>query len=87
MHIHEDRQPRQKWLLGRITELIKGKDNNVRRAVIFLGRIKKNIERPVNKLYPTEFHDEIENINVNRGTVRPRREAGIMADMKRKFYC
>ena len=68
VHIHEDRQPRQKWLLGRITELIKGKDNNVRGAVIFLGRIKWNIERPVNKLYPIEFHDEIENINVNRET-------------------
>ena len=41
MHIHEDRQPRQKWLLGRITELIKGKDNNVRGAVIFLGEPKE----------------------------------------------
>ena len=87
VHIHEDRPPRQKWLLGRITELIKGKDNKVRGAVIFLGRTKRNIERPINKLYPIEFHDEIENNNVNRDTLRPRREAAIMADLKRKFDC
>ena len=45
--------------------IIKGKDNNVQGAVIFIGKTKRNIERPINKLYPTEFHDEIEN-NVNR---------------------
>ena len=86
MHIHEDRQPRQKWLLGRITELIKGKDNNVRGAIIFLGKTKRNIERPINKLYPIEFHDEIENNNGNRDTLRPKREAAIMTDLKRKFF-
>ena len=52
VHIHEDRQPRQKWLLGLIIELIKGKYNNVQGAVVFLGRTKRNIERPINKLYP-----------------------------------
>ena len=87
VHIHEDRQPRQKWLLRRITELIKGKDDNVRGAVVFLGRTKRNIERPINKLYPIEFYDEIENNNVNRDTLRPRREAAIMTDLKRKFCC
>ena len=74
VHIHVDRQPLQKWLLGRITELIKGKDNNVRGAVIFLGKTKRNIERPINKLHPAEFHDEIENNNGIRDTLRPRRE-------------
>ena len=87
MQIHEDRQPRQKWLLGRITELIKGKGNNVRGAVIFLGKTKRNIERPINTLYPIQFHDEIENNTLNRDTLRPRREAAIMADWKRKFSC
>ena len=87
VHIHEDRQPRQKWLLGRITELIKGKDNNVRRAVIYLSRTKRNIERPINKLYPIEVHDEIETNNENRDTLRPRREVPTTADLKRKFCC
>ena len=88
VHICEDKQPRQKWLLlGRITKLIKGEYKNLRGAVIFLGRTKRNIERPTNKLYPIEFHDEIENNNVNRGTLRPRREAVIIADLKRKFSC
>ena len=89
VHIHEDRQTRQKWLLGCITELIKRRDNNVSGAVIFLGRTKRNIERPIKKLYPIiEFYDnEIENNNVNRDTLCPRCEAAIMADLKPKFCC
>ena len=88
VHIHEDRQPQQKWLLGYITELMKRKDN-VWGAVIFLGRTKRNIERPINKLYPIiEFHDdEIENNNVNRDTLCPRCGAAIMANLKPKFCC
>ena len=37
-------------------------------------------------MYPAEFHDEIENNNGNRDTLRPRREAAMMADLKRKFF-
>ena len=74
-------------MLTRTYYRIKGKGNNVRGAVIFLGKTKRNIERPINKLYPIEFHDEIENNTLNRDTLRPRREAAIMADWKRKSSC
>ena len=55
VNIYEGKQPRQTWLLGRIISLIKGKDYQVRGAVIFLGKTRKTIERPINKLYPVEF--------------------------------
>lgn len=82
VHIHENRQPRQKWLPRRITEKIKGKNNNERGSVIFPGKTKRNIERPINKLFAIEFHDQIENNNANRDTLRSKREAAIMADFK-----
>ena len=54
----KDKQPRQKWLLGRITELIISKDNFVRVAKIYIGKTRRVIERPINKLYPVEYNDE-----------------------------
>ena len=57
VNIFEDKQPRQKWLLGRIIELISSKDNFVRAAKIYIGKTKRVIERPTNKLYPVEYND------------------------------
>ena len=58
VNVFEDKQPRQKWLLGRITELITSKDNFVRAAKIYIGKTKRVIERPIKKLYPVEYNDK-----------------------------
>ena len=38
--VFDDKQPRQKWMLGRITELILSNDGQIRRANVFLGKIR-----------------------------------------------
>ena len=38
--VFDDKQPRQKWMLGRITELILSNDGQIRRAKVFLGKIR-----------------------------------------------
>ena len=57
-NIFEDKQPRQKWLLRRIIELIISKDKFVRAAKIYIGKTKRVIERPIKKLYPVEYNDK-----------------------------
>ena len=86
VNIYEEKQPRQTWLLGRIISLIKGKDDQVRGAVIFLDKTRKTIETPINKLYPVEFQDEFNrNDDVNTNSLRPKRNAAIIGELKRKF--
>ena len=56
--VHEDNVPRQRWKLATVQELIHGRDNIVRAAVVWLaskgGRVE--IQRPVQKLYPVEVY-------------------------------
>ena len=86
--VYEDRQPRHKWLLGRITKLIKGKDDVIRGAELYMGKTKRTLERPINKLYPVEFQDEFSEPNdVNTNSLCQKRNAAIIADLKRKFCC
>ena len=49
----EGRHNRILWKLGRVTKLIKGRDNVIGGAKIVLAN-KQWIERPVEKLYPLE---------------------------------
>ena len=65
--IHEDSKKRVLWKLGRVVELLKGKDDVVRGA-----RVKTNsryssgvIERPLQKLFPLEMSNENENSRDN----------------------
>ena len=51
--VYDEKQPRQNWKIGRITELITSSDNKVRAAKVKL-RNKNIIRRPVNRLYPVE---------------------------------
>ena len=57
--VHEDNVPRQRWKLATVQELIHGRDNIVRTAVVRLaskgGRVE--IQRPVQKLYPVEVYE------------------------------
>ena len=86
VNIYDDKVPRHKWLLGRIYDVITGKDGAIRDAKLFAGKTKKTVERPINKLYPVEYFNEftipIEDENIRQ---RPRREAAILADIQRKF--
>ena len=86
VNIYDDKVPRHKWLLGRICDIITGKDGAIRGAKLFVGKTKKTVERPINKLYPVEYLNEftipVEDENIRQ---RPRREAAILADIQRKF--
>ena len=68
-----------------VVELIKGHDGKTRGVKIMMGKTKTIISRPVNKVYPLELvaeNDEIRKENEQRD--RPRRQAAIIADLKRK---
>ena len=84
--VFEEKQPRNKWMLGRIVELITGHDGKTRGVKIMMGKTKTVISRPVNKVYPLELVEENEEISKkDEQRNRPRRQAAIIADLKRKF--
>ena len=86
VNLYDNKVPQRKWLLGRIYDVITGKDGTTRCAKFFVEKTKKTVERPINKLYPVEYFNEftipIEDENIRQ---RPRREAAILADIQRKF--
>ena len=57
--VHEDNVPRQRWKLATVQELIHGRDNLVRAAVVRLASkgARVEIQRPVQKLYPVEVYE------------------------------
>ena len=59
VNIHDGKVPRYKWLLERIYDVITGKDGAIRGAKLFVGKTKKTVERPINKLYPVEYFNEL----------------------------
>ena len=58
VNIYDGKVPGHKWLLGRIYGVIAGKDSAIRDAKLFVGKTKKTVERPINKLYPVEYFNE-----------------------------
>ena len=58
--VHEDKIPRGLWCLGKIEELIVGKNKRVRGATVKVssptGRMTL-IDRPLSKLFPEEIKD------------------------------
>ena len=84
--VFEETRPRNKWMLGRVVEIINGHDGKTRGVKIMMGKTKTVITRPVNKVYPLELvakNDELRKENEQRD--RPRRQAAIIADLKQKF--
>ena len=78
------------WRLGRIVELIKSGDNEVRQAKVIVGKTKNIIDRPINRLYPLEMSNEVLNIDdgepkVEEHNIRPKRNAAVIGEIKRKF--
>lgn len=57
MIIHSDDQPRSMWKLGKVLELLTGRDGEHRAAVLQVAgqeRSAKHLRRPVQRLYPLE---------------------------------
>ena len=73
-------------MLGRVIELINGHDGKTTGVNIMMGKTKTIISRQVNKVYPLELVAENDKISKeNEQKDRPRRQAAIIADLKRKF--
>ena len=53
--VFEEKQPRNKWMLGRVVELINGHDGKTRGVKVMMGKTKTVISRPVNIVYPLEL--------------------------------
>ena len=82
----EGRHNRILWRLGRVTKLIKGRDNVIRGAKIVLAN-KQWIERPVEKLYPLEvsankLQPTLKDPSIDKSELksdRPKRAAAVIA--------
>ena len=58
--VHHDSKARGFWRLGRVEKTIPGRDGEVRGAVVRVGGLNpKTIRRPVQRLYPVEFNDQV----------------------------
>ena len=76
--------------MGLVESLIIGKDGALRGAVVRVSKTRRETSRPVNKLYPIESikNKRKEMNDASEATVtrnRPRREAAVIGDIKRRF--
>ena len=68
--IYEDKQPRHLWKLGKIVNIIPGRDGRIRGAVVKVGKSGAVIRRPVNRLYPLVKAKLPVNKSVEAGNVK-----------------
>ena len=54
VNIYDDKESWHKWLLGRIYDVITGKDDRIRGAKLLVGKTKETVEHPIKKFYPVE---------------------------------
>ena len=92
--LYEEKQPRQKWLLGKIVDLIPSQDGQIRGARVLLGKSRNTVNRLVNRLYPLKinFKFVLKNSEQNKvqevmkeGTCRPKREAAELAKVRMRY--
>ena len=64
----------------------------MRAAKICIGKTKRVIERPINKLYPVEYNDKLckrqeksDDNDVDEDIKRPRREAVTTVELRRTY--
>ena len=93
MIVEANKLPRSLWKVGIVEELFQGKDEKIRGAAVGIPKTNSVIKRPINKLYlvermgdNTETHDDSSYVTKDIvNTSRPRREAAIIGEIKRKF--
>ena len=90
--VFDDKQPRQKWLLGKITELIPSNDGKIREAKVILGKIQNVIDQPVNRCYPVETNFQFVlkgnkqcSDQKDEANSRPKRNAAELAKLRIKY--
>ena len=92
--LYEEKQPRQKWLLGKIVDLIPSQDGQIRGARVLLGKSRNTVDRPVNRLYPleTNFKFVLKDSEQNKvqdvmkeETCRPKRESAELAKARMRY--
>ena len=90
--VQEDKIRRSACKVSIVEEVIKGTDGNIRGTVVRVTRTKSLIKRPVKRLCLIERVQnepkatiESDIVNNNKEDSRPKREAAIMADLKRKY--
>lgn len=82
--IHSDDQPRSMWKLGKVLELLTGRDGEHRAAVLQVagqGRSAKRLQRPVQRLYPLEssvLEAQPRNPSMSRGDECAREERSVL---------
>ena len=89
MIIKNDEHTRDRWDLGLIVKLIKGRDGVVRVAKLRAG--KSYLERPIQHLYPFELSYEMQDgsslaLNPDAKEFRPRRRAAQVAEKSNKDH-
>ena len=84
--IADEKAPRHLWNLGRVIDLIKGKDNVLRGACVKVGKTGSIINRPINKLYPLEVRrDRVLPAGSDNEVKKIRREAAIFGELRNKY--
>ena len=81
--VFNEKQPRNKWMLGRVVELINGHDSKTREVKIIMGKTKTVLSIPVNKVYPLELVEE--NEEIRKGNEQKDRPRSNYSPLKRKF--
>ena len=87
--VYKGKQPRKCQRMSKIVELIESKDKKIRSSKILIGKTQ-NVTKLINRLHPVEFSEEfnstIQNEVATNERTKTRRNAALMADLKRKFY-
>ena len=83
--IKDDKLPRQHWRLGRITDLIIGRDKKIRAVKLSVGKTGTIIERPINLIHPLECDANITESMIVVEPDRIRRNAAVVGGTRRKF--
>ena len=75
--------------MGRIVELVESKDGKVRGAKVKIGKTNNVVKPPINLLYPLEANLRVRDIVVESDCsfreLRPKRDAAILGELKRKY--
>ena len=88
----DDKQPRQKWLLGKITELIPSNDGQIQGAKGFLGKTWNIIDRLGSRLYTLETNFQFvlkgskqDSVQEDEANTRPKQNAADLAKLRIKY--